>query len=269
MNSLTECITGYIDYIHEKTGFYLSFHFSEAGYDLFSERELTALIPYIAHFNPYCRFVNSDPSRHEKCMENQKQIISRLESEERIIHTCFACAREVSYPIRNSNGVMGFVTVSGYKGRHGEKIDERLWQNALISDDIPTSLTDVIALPLCALFEKMLSQSADKSPSELNSILKYLSESHGDITLDKIAFRLGRSRSYVSHLFKKKTGKSIRAYSNDLKLFFAQNLLKSGDMSVTEIALETGFEDTSYFIRLFREKYGVTPHKYKKTNLTN
>ena len=88
-------------------------------------------------------------------------------------------------------------------------------------------------------------------------------------TLTDIARHFGRSKSHVSHLFKSKTGKTVRAYCNELKLFTAQNLLRTTSLSVTEVGLEAGFEDTSYFVRLYREKYGVTPYQYRKSNLTS
>ena len=268
MNKIISNVIAYMDHLFEREGLLASVHFSEYGYDLANEEAITALLPYRSHNNPYCRFVCSDPVRHERCKANQIEIREKLKSEESIIHTCYAAASEIAYPMHREGELVGFVTVSGYKGEGGERIDPLLWEEALLPMEIPTRLTDVLIPPLVAMLERALYDTAIGAPGELNNILKYVSDSPSDISLDRLARHLGRSRSYISHIFKKKTGKSLRAYCNDLKLVYAKKLLLSTDMSVTEVALDSGFEDTCYFIRLFKEKYGITPHKYKKSNLT-
>ena len=65
-------------------------------------------------------------------------------------------------------------------------------------------------------------------------------------------------------MFRQKSGKTLRSYCNDLKLEDARTMLTDTDLSVTDIAMETGFNDVSYFIYMFRKKYGVSPYKYKK-----
>lgn len=269
MKKIISDTIAYMDYLLDREGLLVSVHFSKKEYESTSEEVMSALLPYRSHNNPYCRFVTSDPKRINCCFENHKQILQRLHNEERIVHTCFAAASEVAYPIRHDNETVGFVAVSGYKGHMGDRQNDSLWQEALSSDEPPTRLTDVLIPPLCAMLERVLTDCDGCAPSELSGILKYISDSPSEVSLDKLSQYLGRSRSYVSHFFKKKTGKSLRAYCNDLKLVLARKLLVSTDMSVTEIAFEVGFDDTSYFIRLFKEKYGVTPHKYKKTDLTS
>ena len=269
MGKYIEKVTAYMDHLIEREGLYVFVHLSEKMYELANEDTLAALLPYRSHNNPYCRSIHcSNPLLHERCKENNRQIMRELRDKDRVVHTCYAAATEVAYPLCHNGEAVGFVSVSGYKGGEGERYDGILWTDALSSDEIPLRLTDTLIPPLCLMLEKVLPEQEDER-GEINDMLKYISNSPIDVSLEKIARKLGRSNSYVSHLFKKKTGRSLRAYCNDLKLLCAEKLLRSTDMPVTEIALESGFEDTSYFIRLFREKYGQTPYKYKKNHLTS
>ena len=56
---------------------------------------------------------------------------------------------------------------------------------------------------------------------------------------------------------------TIKEYCNNLKLEDARKLLAETNFSVTEIAYDSGFNDVSYFISLFKEKYGTSPLKFR------
>ena len=62
-------------------------------------------------------------------------------------------------------------------------------------------------------------------------------------------------------LFKEYTGMSPIDYRNDLRLKNAKNMLQSGEYNVTEAATASGFSNLSFFIRLYKKKYGHTPKK--------
>lgn len=62
-------------------------------------------------------------------------------------------------------------------------------------------------------------------------------------------------------LFKEYTGKSPVEYRNDIRLENARIKLQSGEYNVSEAAYESGFSNLSFFIRLYKKKYGHTPKK--------
>ena len=62
-------------------------------------------------------------------------------------------------------------------------------------------------------------------------------------------------------LFKEYTGKSPVEYRNDIRLKNAKIKLQSGEYNVSEAAYESGFSNLSFFIRLYKKKYGHTPKK--------
>ncbi len=66
------------------------------------------------------------------------------------------------------------------------------------------------------------------------------------------------SPSYFSRLFAKETGKSFSSFVSNLKIDWAKNLLEETDMHVNEISDELGFNETGYFIKIFKKYEGVT-----------
>ena len=62
-------------------------------------------------------------------------------------------------------------------------------------------------------------------------------------------------------LFREYVGMSPIDYRNDIRLTSARNKLQSGEYNVSEAAYESGFTNLSFFIRLYKKKYGYTPKK--------
>lgn len=60
-----------------------------------------------------------------------------------------------------------------------------------------------------------------------------------------------------THAFKK--GRRKHGFSNSIRLTNARNKLQSGEYNVSEAAYESGFSNLSFFIRLYKKKYGHTP----------
>lgn len=75
----------------------------------------------------------------------------------------------------------------------------------------------------------------------------------------EIASRVALSKRQLERLFRNATGKSIQAFSRDLRIFYGLWLLAETDKSITSIATESGFSDVSHFNRTFRAAFGCTP----------
>ena len=84
------------------------------------------------------------------------------------------------------------------------------------------------------------------------------------ISVSDIAQIAGFSESHFMRYFKETMGTSFINYLKDYRLTMAARLLQSSDSSVLNIAAEVGFDNLSYFNRAFKEKFGVTPLKYRK-----
>ena len=73
-----------------------------------------------------------------------------------------------------------------------------------------------------------------------------------------------KTREHLCRSLKKYYNTSPCALVNELRLEYAANLLHTSNLSVTSICYECGFENLSWFYKLFEKKYGTTPSQYKK-----
>lgn len=108
-------------------------------------------------------------------------------------------------------------------------------------------------------------RSDQNSLEKMKLILKYIENHYMDkITISDIAKEINLSESHFMKYFKKTMGTSFIAYLNDYRLTMTQRLLLSSDDSILDIAAETGFENLSYFNRIFKKRFGQTPSEYRK-----
>ena len=69
--------------------------------------------------------------------------------------------------------------------------------------------------------------------------------------------------NYLSNYIKKHTGNTFKYLVQNQKLLYAAKLLKNTDLPITEVSIQTGYENVSYFYKLFREKYQCSPQEYR------
>lgn len=109
-----------------------------------------------------------------------------------------------------------------------------------------------------------LTKTEQKSLKKLKFIIGYVEEHYQEpITIDQMARLCYFSPSHFMKFFKENTGSSFIRYLNDYRLTIARRLLGATSLSILEIAQKSGFDNLSYFNRLFKKKYGVTPRQMR------
>ncbi|MDR0568936.1 MAG: AraC family transcriptional regulator [Spirochaetaceae bacterium] len=95
---------------------------------------------------------------------------------------------------------------------------------------------------------------------------KYLMESNifSVIDIPSISAQIGISTSRLNEIFKTYTSMTPYQYFIHIKIHRAESLLEQEESSVKEVAYRLGFEDQYYFSRLFKNKTGVVPSRWKK-----
>ena len=107
-------------------------------------------------------------------------------------------------------------------------------------------------------------RSMSYSPA-VRQTVQYVRDNYGSrITLDEAADYVHLSRSYLSMLFKKETGQKFSCYLQRVRLEAARALMTCRDLSIQEIADQTGFFDASHLSRSFKARYGCSPMGYRR-----
>lgn len=263
MKTLIQRIIAYMKFLENDCNIAISIHFGQDNFYSLPDDIILGLKRFNTHKNPYCMHVKIQ--HHNQCMQTQRVIKASCQCHAAFCHTCHAGVLQYVYPFTRDNKVIGFAAVCGFRQALPSDgiLDSDLWARFLTPSPIPDTLYNSVLAPLDIMIDKLFSDYAVKKSDEYSQLLHYLNEYHANISLDDLCQHFGRSRSHISHLFKSKNGTSIHEYCNALKLEDAKHLLEISTQSVTEIGFDVGFHDTSYFIKLFRSKYGLSPHKYR------
>lgn len=101
-------------------------------------------------------------------------------------------------------------------------------------------------------------------------IIAYIKDNYpSEISLDDLADHVYMSKSYVSKIFREEMNCSITDYINYVRIKKSKNLLADRSLSIDEIVAMTGFTDKSYFTKVFKKIVGISPGKYRLTNIKN
>lgn len=144
---------------------------------------------------------------------------------------------------------------------------QRLFNTIILNDDFLYDVSSAILTEIMADFSRYIHNTNHKNNflKSISYIHKHFSE---DLSVTELAKMEGLSQSHYRTIFKEITGISPADYITLRRIENASKLLENTNMSLSEIAASSGYNDVYYFIRMFKKKAGITPAKYRKiTNI--
>ena len=146
---------------------------------------------------------------------------------------------------------------------------QNLIENLLytLMEDVPNK-RGILQMTMGLLFAQLLNhtQALQFETAEQNaviSVLRYVEEQYRDGSLTQIAGKLHYELPSLSRLIRQKTGKNYTMLLQEKRLSQAAWLLRNTDKNVDEIANAVGYENVSYFHRLFFSRFGQSPRQYR------
>lgn len=99
----------------------------------------------------------------------------------------------------------------------------------------------------------------------IHRCIQYIGTGYAEhLTLESAARALFLSPDYLSRIFSKETGTSFNRYLNNVRITKAKELIRSGNLRLTDISQMVGYDDQSYFTKVFRRITGMSPNEYRK-----
>ena len=134
---------------------------------------------------------------------------------------------------------------------------------------VPTVRYELLGI-LIYLCENHLSENDlhnnknDRAYNAVKNIIQYIRQTSGKVSLDEIAEYAQMSKYHMSREFKRVTGTTLFEYINIFRCERAKRMLYSG-ATVSEAAIEVGFDNMSYFSRTFKRYMGKLPSECQKS----
>ncbi len=274
MDVTVESVCRHFDFLISVTGYSLTLHGDFA--------DIPQFLPYNYHLHPYCQYIKAECGLQTVCQQKQAQVL-RACAHGAFCGVCHAGVLEYVYPIFVDGKAVAFLSVSGFRPPDSPAVREKLahfaarhgllqhalsaYRDATLRTPVPPKETvDAAVAGLLCLLSAVLSNRPPRPTSDLyTQILQYLHSHYtGCCSLQTLSEALHSSVSSLCHQFQAHSGKSIRAYIEQLRLRDAKWLLSHSALSVTQIASTVGFCTPAYFTKVFHRAFGVTPHAFRK-----
>jgi AraC-like DNA-binding protein/ligand-binding sensor protein len=114
--------------------------------------------------------------------------------------------------------------------------------------------------------ESIFAFSDVKNVNVIHKALQFMHQNYYDkVSLSSVSQVVDLTPSYFSKLFKKEMGCNFNVYMNMIRIEKSIALLKNGNLTLSNIATAVGFEDQSYFTKVFKRVTGVSPNHFMRT----
>ena len=274
-----------INYDYEKANKILNDFYNATGINMVLLK--TDFTPLTDRFhwekNNYCKSVQNTKKGEMMCYKSDNCILKQCsETKKTVPHICHAGLYDVAVPIIFEDTVIGYIMFGqmrsdlpfikvkkhieslGLNGSEAEKLFNEVPRFDLAKIESISSIAEIIAKHI--LLEKALILKSDERLSEINSYID--NNIHTNITIHKISSYTNISKSVLYNLFHENYGLTVKDYINEKRVKKAKHLLLSTDLSIESISQMSGFSGVSYFGKIFKQKTGKSPLKYRKETKT-
>lgn len=154
----------------------------------------------------------------------------------------------------HSHGVKNYMTQILHSSREKSRAAE-----PVVSALITNLLTEVLLKSPCE------GSGSFSMPDYIRSVMAEIEHNFSaSLSLDYLADLYGVSKFHLSRQFKKYTGMTVNEFIIRTRITYAKGLLKYSDLSISDIAAQSGVSHVSHFINLFKAREGITPLAYRK-----
>ncbi len=246
--------------------------------------EYRELLAYPEEPCSFCRLMKSCEDTRRKCAESDEHSFRRCDAERRlIIYPCHAGLMEAAIPLIDNHVIIGYLmfgqiacdtTADKLRAMLTAKLDGITTESGFDpSNGIPIKSDDEIhaaakimeACTLYALLNQTIAMRRRNFADELRDYLTARLSENNDA--QSVADGLGVSRSKLYQHCQQYLGMGIAEYLKKLRIDKAQQLIRTTDLTISEISSRVGFSDYNYFRRVFKAETGISAKTYRQQNV--
>ncbi|MEH5216031.1 regulatory protein PocR [Escherichia marmotae] len=257
-------------------------------------------ISELFNFTSFCQMMRRHPLLSTRCrMSDRCGGLEASKSDQPCIYRCHAGLTDFSIPLVIAGHLVGFVLCGQVRLRNDDvdlvdilnvddcwqadpellnefrKVPEMDYSRVMASADLLKLIVEnclkkqlnFVVIKENKPYSDPLRQTRTPNPhdNKMKKALRYI-DAHlsDDLRLEDVASHVYLSPYYFSKLFKKYHGIGFNAWVNQQRMASARELLCHSDWSIASIARNLGFSQTSYFCKVFRQTYQVTPQVYRQ-----
>lgn len=255
------------------------------------------LQPFLAHTNPFCMYMKSTQEHYHICLSMIRRMFNKCEKiQTTYFGICHAGLGEYVIPIYSGDILIGSINAGFFPvdvKRAEYRINRTCQRTPALEADKALELyhscirpasvdvdTMLVSLELLAEYLGQIYfilQSTHNVPATsrryvdssedtiLTHAIEYIRHNAGNhISVVALADFCHCSESYISRIFKRRTGVNINVYINKVRMELAKNHLLLSNERISEIALRVGFNDSNYFSRVFTQLIGIPPTEFRR-----
>lgn len=214
--------------------------------------------------HPACPCGQSYPN----CQSINSEVLSKLyDSYQPQSYVCSSGLKKIVIPIVVNNSLVGLLftgenEVFRFKGDQVYQVIKLL-----------SHFTDyVVKNELTPLDVNIYSNGEITRQQELlNRAVRYIKQNYhsNDLTLKEVSTNNGISYHYLSRIFKKELDTTFAQFRNKVRMEAAQKMLKNRSLSVSQVSFACGFDDPTYFCKVFRNSFGTSPTNYRLQQISS
>jgi AraC-like DNA-binding protein/ligand-binding sensor protein len=254
---------------------------------------------YQYHNNIFCNYIKKNNQCFQLCVENKEKLCAHCRKASIPYYgSCYMGIEEFVYPVV-SDGRLIAIICAGQFSDNKELVKGIIRDKAKLYDfdyaysieafdmavkDIRFDVRELIGdISLLAQLIELtfrdslrgnsivrnvdLSQTLNAHQNNfiINNTKKFINENYDkELTLKLLASNSYCNYTYLSYLFKDKMNLGVIDYINNIRIQKSKELLDITSKSITEISLKVGFNDSSYFTRVFKSITGLSPKEYRE-----
>ena len=233
------------------------------------------------HKGHVCDVLKSYPNGLSKCMRCRQVALSKVMRDKKpFAGFCVNGVYEYTRPLLENDEIFCIIYIGNIylKNNRPKNLTAELKKYDIPAQEIIATMEPDFTYEKCIKLADMLESYIrillKESPTSTNgneyipiieNIKNYITANlEYNITPEQIAEAFHYNKQYVGRLFKQKTGKSIKEYINYRRLKLANILLTETNDTVLSISMRLGYNNISYFNRIYKQYYGITPGEYRQ-----